>query len=285
MRHLFAVAALVVGGALAAPGALAFRSIEEGDSPHDEITGVADELGWPEDAVRALQAAVRQPDIDDLQPAPVEGNKDRMDASVTYRPWHHCARQPPGGDAEAFNATVAYVHEQRALAENLSLLDPAAAVRALGRALHAVQDCFSHSNVVDLDAAAQAALTRALVHSGAPPAGLLLCGVAPGTPDIERPAGDPFPHAEFNKDDTGSSPEAEAAIPGGGTKYDAAHAAAEVATREFLRDFMGRLDADERERVLTVRISEAQERRGLPAAPVLAAVALSLAAAAALRRR
>jgi hypothetical protein len=277
MRLALAFAALL----LACPGVQAFASIQRGDSPHDEVTGVAaTEAGWPKDAVEALQAAVRQPDIDDLQPVEGEDGKKRMDASVTYAPWHHCARQPPGGDASALNDTVAYIHAQRALAHNLSLLDPPAAVRALGRALHALQDCFSHSNVVDLDAQAAALLQEALVHGGEPPEGLRLCGVLPHSSDIERPPGDAYSHADFNKDDAKASPEAEIPLADGRSKYEHAHALATEATRAFLVDFMQGLGTDESDRLLTARIEkEGKGALGIPAVgiallPILAVAAM-----------
>lgn len=279
MRHLFAIAAFV----LVVPSVQAFASIQRGDSPHDDITAVAEEVGWPEDAVEALQAAVRQPDIDDLKTVKGEDGKSQIDASVTYAPWHHCTRQPPGGDAAALNATIAYIHEQRGIAENLSLLDPAAAVRALGRALHALQDCFSHSDVVDLDAATAGRLTQALVHGGDAP-DLRLCGVLPHTDDMERPPGDPYSHADFNKDDPKASPEAKSELEDGRSKYEHAHELAANATAAFLTDFMARLDADETKRLLDVsREKTAREGLGIPG-PGLLVVPL-LAVAVALRRR
>lgn len=272
MRSLWASVALAAM-VLAAPGAQGFASIQRGDSPHDEITAVAEEVGWPEDAVEALQAAVRQPDIDDLKTVKEDG-KERLDASVTYAPWHHCTRQPPGGDADAFNATVAYIHEQRGLAENLSLLDPAAAVRALGRALHAMQDCFSHSNIVDLDPMAQGRLTQALVQGGDAPGGLVLAGVLAHSADMERPPGDPYPHADFNKDDPKASDEASLMLADGRSKYEAAHALASNATREFLLDFMPRLDADETDRLLGVELHE-EAKKGALGAPAISPLVLA----------
>src|SRR5690349_17879831 len=123
MRSL---AALVVLLLLAGP-AQAFSSVAPGKSAHDKATGVAADVGWPKHAVKALQAAVRQPDIDDLQLAPIEGNKHRADVSPVYRPWHHCDRVAPATGAEAVNATVAFVAHERSLAANLSLIDPEAA--------------------------------------------------------------------------------------------------------------------------------------------------------------
>lgn len=265
---------------LMAPGAQAFASVQQGDSPHDEMTAVAADVGWPEDAVEALQAAVRQPDIDDLEPAPVDGNKDRMDVSVVFRPWHHCDRVPPMSDAEAVKATIAYVDHERSLAQNLSLVDPAAAVRALGRALHALQDCFSHSDIVDLPASAQAALGDALVFGGAPPSSLRLCGSQPGAPDIARPPGDVYPHADFNKDDPNASPEAEALMVDGRSKHEHAFELAANATRVFLTDFMSRLDADETARLLDVDGGHRPRRgMGIPAPGLWVLPGLAMAVA------
>lgn len=260
--------------------AQAFASVEKGESPHDEITGVVADLGWPKDAVEALQAAVRQPDLDDLGPAPVEGNKDRMDVTVTFRPWHHCDRVAPATDDEAVNATIAYVAHERDLAENLSLVDPEAAVGALGRALHAMQDCFSHTDVVDLPAEAQQSLAQAFLRAGARPPPLRVCGSQPGALDIERPAGDPYAHADHNKDDAKSSPEAEVTMADGRSKFEHARDLASNATRAFVLDFMGRLDADESARLLDVKPDKAAGHgRGIPALEAVGALAARALAA------
>ncbi len=281
MRLVVAVSALLI----AAGPAQGFTSVDGGHAPHDAITAVAAEAGWPEGAVKALQAAVRQPDIDDLREAPVEGDKDRMDASVTFRPWHHCDRVAPATDADAVNATIAYIAHERGLALNLSLPDPVAAVRALGRALHALQDCFSHTDVVDHPPAERRALIDALVRGGPAPA-LRVCGSQPGAPEIGRPAGDPYPHDDFNKDDAESTPEAEALMADGRSKFEHARELATEATRAFLDDFMGRLDGNESARLLDVELHDGGHdgARGLPA-PGLAAPAVALAAVAALLRR
>lgn len=278
MRQAVAVAAALL---LAASPALAFASIASGDAPHDEATAVAAELGWPKGAVELLQASVRQPDIDDLQPAPVEGDKERLDMSPLFRPWHHCDRVAPADDADAVNATIAYVAQERALARELVLLDPEAAVHALGRALHALQDCFSHSNVVDLPPEAQKALGDALVHNRTLTVRLRVCGVAPGALDIERPSGDAYPHADFNKDDKASSPEADLLMPDGRSKHEHAKALATNATRAFLADFMADLDALGSERLLGVKPPHPEKSDALripaPASGVLVAALLAVA--------
>lgn len=282
MRPLAVLAATLL---LAAWPAQAFASVQDGKSPHDEITAVAADAGWPEGAVEALQAAVRQPDIDDLQPAPVEGNEKRMDVSPTFRPWHHCGRVAPATDAEAVDATVAYVAHERALARNLSLLDPPAAVRALGRALHALQDCFSHSDAVDLGLDEQRALADALVKGGKAPPGLRICGIQPGAPDIERPAGDAYAHAAFNKDDEEASPEARAVMADGRSKFEHARGLARDATRAFLTDFMAGLGPVESERLLGVDLAKQDEAKtfGVPSPGIIGPLA-ALALAASLRR-
>lgn len=274
-----ALAALLV----AAPAAQGFASVKKGGSPHDEATAVATELGWPAGAVEALQAAVRKADIDDF--APAEDDKDRIVATPVFHPSHHCDRVPPAGDRQAFQDTVAYVHQQRGIAANLSLLDPEAALRALGRALHAVQDCFSHTNAVDLPAHDRQRLLDALLRGGPTPAGLRLMGSDPAAHVIGLPAGDGFAHDLHNLDDHDGSPAAGLAMPDGRTRHEAALALARDATHAFLSDFQDTLDPQETAALLAVEARS--ERDAAPAAiPMpLAVVAGVLAVAAVLARR
>lgn len=281
MHRLAVLAALGLAVACAAP-AQAFASIMPGSSPHDDITAVAGELGWSKAAVKQLQAAVRQPDIDDLRAAPTKEDKTRLDTSAVYQPWHHCDRVPPATDAGTVNATRAYIAQQRDLALNLSLLDPVAATNALGRALHALQDCFSHTDIVDRPAGEQEAFVRFLLGGGQAPA-VRVCGVQPGAADIERPAGDPYPHADHNKDDTRSSPDAKATLPDGRSKHQAAKALATDATRSLLQDVLAQLDGDATARLLSVK-APAHINHLIPAAP-LQVPAAALLGVALLRRR
>ena len=286
------VAAAALAAVAWAPEAAAFRSVSKGTSPHDDVTGVAAELGWPEDAVEALQGAVRQADISDFDTVEVDG-EERLVVTPVFAAEHHCDRVPPGSDAEAFNATVAYVAKERGLADNLSLIDPWAAMRALGRALHALQDCYSHTNIVDLDPVAQGAVQQALLDGGPMPEGLVLCGSDPGRPPIGMPPGDPYPHDERNKDTPDGTAESELVLADGRTKHEAALDLARGATSAFLSRFMADLDVAESDRLLAVdddsfelddRGDGSGSRLGVPDAAMLAAPALALAAVAARRR-
>lgn len=286
MHGFWVLTALAV---VVAPAVAAFGSVEPGKSPHDDITSVAGDLGWPEDAVEALQDAVRMADIADFDHEEIDG-KERLVVTPVFDPAHHCDRVPPATDAEAFNATVAYIAWERGMAENLSLLDPWGAMRALGRALHALQDCSSHTNVVDLDALAQGQLQDSLLRGGPMPDGLVLYGSQPGIPEIGRPPGDPYAHDDHNKDGPDSTPESEALLPDGRTKHEAARDLATEATAAFLTGFMEGLDADASARLLEVDDEELDDDEdekgalGVPSAGVLLLPGLAIAALLARRR-
>lgn len=291
MSRPLPTAAFVAVVLVAMPSAQAFASVQRGDSPHDDITAVAHQLGWPEDAVEALQEGVVQADIADFDEEQVDGGK-RLVVTPVFSPAHHCDRVPPDSDADAFNATLAYIAWERRVAENLSLLDPWGAMRALGRALHALQDCFSHSNVVDLDPLAQGQLAHALVHGGSMPAGLVLCGSQPGIPEIGRPPGDPYAHDDRNKDAPHSTPESEALLADGRTKHEAARDLAQEATAAFLRDFTAGLDGAASARLMAIDDDEIElddsdeDGEGPFGVPAVGVVLLpALAVAVALRRR
>lgn len=270
---------------LAVQPAQAFGSAGKRDSPHDDITAVAGDLGWPEDAVDALQESVRQADISDFDEEKADGKK-RLAVTPVFDPAHHCDRVPPATDEEAFNATVAYIAWERGVAENLSMVDPEAAMRALGRALHAVQDCFSHSNIVDLDPLAQGRSEASLLKGDPMPEGLMLGGSDPSVPEIGRPPGDAYAHDERNKDSPGSSPESDMVLPDGRTKHEAALALARGATREFLLEFQERLGADEMARLYGVEEDAGKSKsHGLPALGLGWAAPLLMLAAVAARRR
>src|SRR5688500_1894918 len=155
LRRVAAALAFVLVPSLALlallPAASAFESLPGG--PHDDITGAAARAsGFPESAVEALQEAVRAVDFRDNALEPSATKVDRIDATEDYRPEHHCDRVPPAGDLHSFNATVAYLAERSAVAVPAAQArDGEAAVAALGQVLHAVQDCMSHSNAVDLE--------------------------------------------------------------------------------------------------------------------------------------
>ncbi len=271
------------------PAASAFDSVPPGSSVHDEVTAVAGDAGWPAHAVEALQQAVREPDFQDSEVDPEGTDVGRIDATADYRPEHHCDRGPSATDEGAFDATVAYVAAQRAdaLAKARSG-DPDGAVAALGRALHALQDCYSHSDVVD-SPSLQRAFEGALLHNGtAAQVGgpVRIVGYAPGEDDPEEPAGDPYPHKRFAKDSTDKNDEARAVMEGNVTKFEAAVSLARLATVAFVQEFTHELSSSERAAVLHV----SEEDHGLPddanvPAPGWPALAVVAMAVAAMRRR
>ena len=216
-------------GTRTATPALAFNSTPWG--PHDQITKkAAEDAGFNPKASEALQDAVKQPDFDEtkLTFGGLKPNKK-------YKPDHHCDRghkvDPKTGmkptAAEAFEATAAYIRAEKLAATNLAKAGKKkAAIAALGRALHALQDCKSHSNYVDLTPDEKAEYEEALMDgTKKPPAKLKITGYDPDAKTPGKPKGDAYAHDDFSKDSAGKNAEAKKKI-GGKTKYELAKAAA-----------------------------------------------------------
>jgi hypothetical protein len=231
---------ILVGVLCLVPAASAFESLPGG--PHDDITGAAArESGFPDSAVEALQEAVRAVDFRENALEPGATRVDRIDATADYRPEHHCDRVPPASDLDAFNATVTYADERAAVALAAAQAhDGKAAVAALGELLHAVQDCMSHSNAVDLED--PQAMVHAVNGHQPAPAGLRLTGFQPGADDPERPDGDPYPHADHAKDAADKNEESRLEAAGNRTKFDAAKALAIEASILALQGVLSQLD-------------------------------------------
>jgi hypothetical protein len=276
---LLLAAALV----LALPGTSAFESLPGG--PHDEVTeAAARAAGYPEPGIAALTEAVRAVDLRDNKPDPKADTLARIDATETYAPEHHCDRVPPAGDLDSFNATVRHIRQEREAARSASVAgDPKLAVKSLGNALHALEDCFSHSNTVDL--ADPGAVGRAINRNGTAPGDLRLTGFLPGAEETERPPGDPYPHGDFAKDSDDKNDEAKAVLPDGRSKFEAARALAEEAATVFLRDWLGNATAADLQ-----ALAELDAADGSPlaewgiAAPPAWAAGLVVVALAAVRR-
>lgn len=250
----------LLAGVVLVPAAAGFTAAPPGESVHDEITAVARDAGWSREATAALQQAVREPDYRDSEYDPQVDAPGRIDASDHYRPWHHCDREPGTPDAEAFGATVAYVQEQRGQALNHSRAGEAdRAMAALGRALHALQDCYSHTNIVDLPHG-QRAHEDALLHGGPAVEGLRLVSYEPGAEDPGRPAADEYDHDLYAKDSADQNDEAQARMPDGRTKFEHAVDLARMATVAFLQEYLRDLGEGERASLLAVD----EEDGGLP---------------------
>lgn len=271
---------------LLAPVAGAFASVPPGSSVHDEITEGAKEAGFSDGATAALQQAVREPDYQESELDPQGTDVGRIDATAAYRAEHHCDRVPGTSDADAFNATMTYIHEQRdAAASHSASGEPKKAVAALGRALHALQDCYSHSNIVDLPDH-QAAYRDALFAKGGPVPGLRLVSYEPGADDPERPEGEDYSHGAYAKDSADKNDESKAELPDGRTKFEAARDLAREATVGFLERFLLERTGEETAALMAVD----EEDHGLPddanvPALPLAVVVVALAAAVLARRR
>jgi len=202
--------------ALAAGTAHAFNSYPTG-APHDQITKAAETAeSWPYAKVAVFQEAVRQPDWDETQ------RKKWLTyvPNANYRSSHHFDRAAGVTHKNAFIAGATYLREQKQLAiDKASAADSTAATAAAGRALHALQDFFSHSNFVDLCDDDKAKTLRALYDGSVePPAKLQLTGYDKDAEDPEKPTGDTFSHGDFSKDTAAKNAEAKAKI-GDDTKY------------------------------------------------------------------
>lgn len=236
------------------PSAAGFSSLSSGESPHEKITEEgAKAAGYPAGGLESLRRAVIAPDEAEFEWDPKAEQPKRIDADGSFRPEHHCDRVPPADSRDAFDATVAYVLAEIGLAVNESHADePAQAVRHLGRALHAAQDCSSHSNAVDLGAAVEQAYPRAILGEEEPPEGLMLTGFLPGADDPEDPEGDPYPHGRFAKDSADANAEAKLRLPDNRTKYEVARAMAVATTQLVVERFLAQLGPDEVDRLADV---------------------------------
>lgn len=229
--------------------AAAFHAVPAGSSIHDKISAeAADAVGMPGNLVQAIKQATRRPDYDDGKAALGANGTLMLKTTDVYRASHHCDRIPPMTDAAAFQDTAAYVAGERA---NATAAMRAAhehdAVWALGRALHAMQDCFAHSNLVDMGPEAWAAARRALLENGAAPAGLQVTGFDPKAKYNMMPPGDPYPYAIYNKDAPKASDESQIVMADGRTKFEVARAEAVNVSRDFLAQFNATLNATQRE--------------------------------------
>jgi hypothetical protein len=272
---------------LLAPSALAFSSLPPGSSVHDDVTAGAKDAGFSDGATQALQQAVREPDFQEAEVDPEGTDVARIDATKAYRAEHHCDREPGVADADAFNATMAYIHQQRDAAANHSAAgEPKKAIEALGRALHALQDCYSHSNIVDLPEQ-QAAYRDAFFDKLGPVPGLRLVSYEPGADDPERPEGDGYPHGDFAKDDADKNAECRMVLADGRTKFETARDLAKQTTTEFLQRFLLERTGEETEALMKVD----EEDQGLPddanvpGVPLVLMLAAVASAAVARRRR
>lgn len=220
----------------------AFHALPPGTSPHDHITREAAlTAGWPAPALGALLETVRRPDLEehefDLHPSRLV----HLAPGPSYAPHHHADR-PDAHHGTALAAAARYIEARRRAAAQAR--DAASAVRALGQALHAVQDAFAHSSYVDLDGPRRRAFRAALLEGGPVPPGVHLT-----TLTGER---DAYTHADHAKDAPRANAESMAPL-GGTTKYDAAHDAAVQASHIVISSFLIDQDAEAVRRLTRLR--------------------------------
>lgn len=143
-----------------------------------------------------------------------------------YKPEHHFDRNEIAVSfdkhAEAFTRAAKYVGEQRAIVvaglKKEQGKDVGDALQATGRAFHALQDFFSHSNLIDLPEADFGVIKKALAGASSPPGDLKITGydIRAGGAKI----GEPFAHDVFSKDEQEKNDEAQKPIEPASAFYD-----------------------------------------------------------------
>lgn len=272
---------------LLAPTAAAFDSVPPGSSVHDAITAdAARSLQFPAAAVDALQQATRRPDYDEGAITLAANGSVLVTANGYYVPAHHCDRVPPTSDADAFRATTAYISSQRVQAIAASRSGhPDDAMMALGRGLHAVQDCFAHSNIADLGPQ-QTTYVWAVSRDGQATPELRLTGFDPKAPTPEFPPGDPYPYGHYNLDAPNATLESRLVLADAGTKFEHARQDAIAASRVYMQSVLGNLTPEQRGALDGTHPQAPPHHLPIPApAPIVVAAVIGFAAAVARRKR
>jgi hypothetical protein len=253
-RLLAALAALL----LFAPQASAFSSMSWGEALQDTLVGdrprsplhdhgyrhqqitvqaLAD-FGFTPDGLRFLGWHSFLTDWEQYAHTPQHPPNGR------YRPGDHFDRNEDETSADGFVRGLKGLALQRRLAVRaLRRGEVEAGLAALGRGLHGVQDCYSHSNVIDLSPPDQRLVVALqLGQSAEAPAALLAKVRLAGSSRYPRPDIDPtrdrepgFTHDDWAKDNAGYNREAKAPAAGapGHTKYERAFDLAVTASRAY----------------------------------------------------
>ena len=176
-----------------------------------------------------------------------------------YVPAHHFDRVPVTSSIGAalaanlndFLQSRSYLITQwNAVQTNIASGNNDAALAALGRGLHALQDFFAHSNYVDLayglagnpgDSSQALAAVLDMTGTLQPPASLLFTsyGSTPGG-DLEQPPDIlNYTHGTYAKDWALKNPESQISLSAGVTKFTAAENAAIAASSQFINSIPG----------------------------------------------
>lgn len=227
-----------------------------GESEHEKITEEAlKDLGFLHKKIEEIEDANTNVDWKEhsirwwfIFPVGLKTNEH-------YNPEHHFDRGPKKTSQEAFKEGVKYVHQQKEdFKQHFRQCDTEKALKALGKALHALQDFFAHSNYVDdppsdkenskkkwlSEEERKQALEALLDPTKDPPANLELTGYYPDEKKPGNAANDPYPHDANAKDDKGSKH--------GKAKFQEAKKAAIDATKKFVENIMKELEAELKEK-------------------------------------
>ena len=205
---------------------------------HGRITKTAlKELKIKNEAIEKVIEANWRMDWDEYQKVlpPVPNDK--------YDPAHHFDRTYGVSHAAAFKRGARYVRQQRYIVlaglrgeDGRTVND---ALQAMGRGLHALQDFFSHSNVIDLSPEDWSAVMKALESAADPPPGLKITGYDRGSKLI----GDEYEHDAFSKENANKNAESRSPMKAGAqafdpnkTKFQRAREAAVQCSRDWLID-------------------------------------------------
>jgi len=174
-------------------------------------------------------------------------NANKAVDSGPYSGADHFDRNPGKTDAQAFQDAAANFRKKRddAIAE-MKACHTENALKLIGEALHILQDFYSHSNYVDMNAAEQAACEAALKDPAKPlPAGLKLTGYdnsGTGTGKY-NPKGDTYEHGLYwgHHKDTASTGDGNRNITKGGvtkTAFEWAMEAAKKASKDLIDEII-----------------------------------------------
>ena len=100
-----------------------------------------------------------------------DANNEQDNPALPYQHKFHFDRNDSMSHAQAFSDGVGYIREQMGLVQQFGKSKPKEALEALGRALHALQDFYAHSNFIELGQSDKEAIESALLQgsgTGAP---------------------------------------------------------------------------------------------------------------------
>jgi hypothetical protein len=207
---------------------------------HKQITRkAAQSQRFSNRALTAMLLAADKQDADETNLLTLRSNRN-------YRPAHHFDRNPGDTNQAAFSRAAEYVRQQESLA--CSEESPGSARRAMGRALHALQDFFAHTNFVDLTNDEQGACVKAIYDAKSKaPETLKLTGYDSKTGKSIK--GDGYGHDAFAKDSPKENSESRSRLANGQTKFEAARDSAIEYSADFLKHVQSAMGEEKWKRI------------------------------------